>query len=95
MTTEQRATVEVSGTASSGNMEGVSVHAQFDQTDVSLIPSFAPRDIPPAIDRGQAIYWTYSWQVGEKETRKALAEGQGKTFSGGQEAIRWLLSNDA
>ena len=32
------------------------------------------------------------WEIGEKETRKALAEGQGVTFPNAKEAIRWLLS---
>ena len=30
--------------------------------------------------------------IGEKETRKALADGKGKTFPNAEEAIKWLKS---
>ena len=80
--------------ASTGSIEGAYLDTRLDQTDVLLMPWPVSRTIPPAIDKGQAIYWTYAWRVGEEETRKALAEGQGKTFPNAQEAIRWLLSDD-
>lgn len=88
-------TLIVVATASTGSVERAYVDTRLDQTDVSPMRWLPPRTIPPAIDRGQAIYWTYAWQAGEEETRKALAEGQGKTFPNAQEAIRWLLSDDA
>jgi len=80
--------------ASTGSVEGGSLETQLDQTNVSPMPWPASRTIPPAIDKGQVIYWTYAWRAGEEETRKALSEGQGKTFPNAQEAIRWLLSDD-
>ncbi len=70
------------------------VDTWIDQTDVPSMPPVVSHTIPPSIDRGQAIYWSYVWRTGEEETRKALAEGQGKTFPNAQEAIRWLLSSD-
>jgi len=81
--------------ASTESAEGAYLDTRLDQTDTPLMPLPVSRTIPPSIDRGQAIYWSYSWRAGEEETRKALVEGQGKTFSNAQEAIRWLLSNDA
>ena len=85
----------VVGTASTGSMEEAYIDTRLDQTDISPMPRLASRTIPPTIDKGQAIYWTYAWLAGEEETRKALAEGQGRTFPNAQEAIRWLLSDDA
>ncbi len=75
--------------------EGPYVNTWPGQTDVALMPFLVSASIPPSIDSGQAIYWSYLWRLGEEETRKALAEGQGKTFPNAQEAIRWLLSDDA
>ena len=75
--------------------EGVYLDTRLDQTDVPPMPSVVSHTIPPSIDRGQAIYWSYAWRAGEEETRKALTEGQGRTFPNAQEAIRWLLSDDA
>jgi len=81
--------------ASTESVEGAYLDTRFDQTNVPPMPWPVSRTIPPSIDRGQAIYWSYSWRAGEEETRKALAEAQGKTFPNAQEAIRWLLSDDA
>ena len=81
-------------TASTESVERGYLDTRLDQTNVTPIPWLASRTIPLAIDRGQAIYWSYAWRAGEEETRKALAEGQGKTFPNAQEAIRWLLSDD-
>ncbi len=83
--------VEITSTESS---EGAYLDTWLGQTDVALMPLLVSDTIPPSIDRGQAIYWSYAWRAGEEETRKALAEGQGKTFPNAQEAIRWLLSSD-
>ena len=80
--------------ASTDSGQGVYVGTWLGQTDVALMPPLVPATIPLSIDRGQAIYWSYAWRAGEEETRKALAEGQGKTFPNAQEAIRWLLSSD-
>ena len=80
--------------ASTESVEGVYLETRTDQTNVSPMPCPVSHTIPPSIDRGQAIYWSYAWRAGEEETRKALAEGQGKTFPNAQEAIRWLLSSD-
>ncbi len=84
-------TVDIASTESA---EGAYLDTRLDQTNTPLMPSPVSRTIPPSIDRGQAIYWSYAWRTGEEETRKALAEGQGITFPNAQEAIRWLLSND-
>lgn len=80
--------------ASTESGEGAYLDTWLGQTDVALPPFLVSGTIPPSIDRGQAIYWSYAWRAGEEETRKALAEGQGKTFPSAQEAIRWLLSSD-
>jgi len=45
----------------------------------------------PKIPRDQLIYWSPAWLAEEAETRKALAEGKGRTFSNAQEVIHWLL----
>lgn len=83
--------VDVTSTES---IEGAYLDTRLEQSNVSPMPQFVSRTIPPSIDRNQVIYWSYAWRAGEEETRKALAEGQGKTFPNGQEAIRWLLSDD-
>ncbi len=80
--------------ASTENIDGAYLYTRFDQTNVSPMPRSVSRTVPPSIERGQAIYWSYAWRAGEQETRKALAEGQGITFPNAQEAIRWLLSDD-
>ena len=87
--------VDIASTESAEGAYLVDVDTWIDQTDVPSMPPVVSHTIPPSIDRGQAIYWSYVWRAGEEETRKALAEGQGKTFPNAQEAIRWLLSNDA
>ncbi len=79
---------------STESIEGAHLNTRLAQSTVSLMPQSVSRTIPPSIDRGQAIYWSYAWRAGEEETRKALAEGKGKTFPNAQEAIRWLLSSD-
>ncbi len=81
--------------ASTESVGGAHFDTRFDQTNVPLMPWPVSRILPLSIDRGQAIYWSYAWRAGEEETRKALAEGQGRTFPNAQEAIRWLLSDDA
>ena len=81
--------------ASTESGEGAYLDTEIDQTSVPLMPRSVSHTIPPSISKEQAIYWSYTWRVGEEETRKALAEGQGKTFPNAQEAIRWLLSDDA
>ena len=81
--------------ASTESIEGAYLNTRLDQTNIPLMPWPVSRTIPPSIERGQAIYWSYAWRTGEQETREALAEGQGKTFPNAQEAIRWLLSDDA
>lgn len=58
-----------------------------------------PRSAPEApmvvfMNKEEAIYWSYQWQVGEKETRDNLDKGLGKKFKDGEEAIRWLLTVD-
>jgi hypothetical protein len=68
--------------------------AQIEQSNVSLMPQLVSRTIPLSIGRSQMIYWSYTWRAGEEETRKSLAEGQGRTFADGRETIRWLLSDD-
>lgn len=59
--------------ASTESAERAYLDTRFDQTDVPPMPRPVSRTIPPSIDRGQAIYWSYSWWAGEEETRKALA----------------------
>jgi hypothetical protein len=63
-------------------------------TESSPMAAPVSRTIPPFIDRGQAYYWTYAWQIGERESRSELAGGLGKTFENAEDAIRWLLSGD-
>lgn len=80
--------LNIFSTASTVNVESVCLDTQLEQTNVSPIPSSVSFAIPPAIDKGQAIYWSYKWKTGEEETRKSLAEGRGHTFPNAQEAIR-------
>lgn len=63
-------------------------------TESSFLPGPVSRQIPPSIDRGQAYYWSYRWQLGEQESRAELGSGQGVTFESAADAIRWLLSAD-
>jgi hypothetical protein len=63
-------------------------------TEASPMTAPISRTIPAAVDRGQAYYWSYVWQMGEQESRAELAAGQGKTFDNADDAIRWLLSDD-
>lgn len=64
------------------------------ESNVSPMTSGMSHPAPIEIDAGQAYYWRYSWQVGEQESRRELAEGHGRTFPNAQEAIRWLLSSE-
>ena len=66
----------------------------FAETDISPMPYSVPRRTPLAIGIGQAYYWSAKWQADEQETVDALERGEGRTFASGQDAIRWLLSND-
>ena len=43
------------------------------------------------MNNDQDCYWTPEWLEGERETRKALAEGEGLTFPDAEGAIHWLL----
>ena len=49
---------------------------------------------PVFMNKEEAIYWSYQWLAGEKETRDNLDKGLGKKFEDGNEAIRWLLTVD-
>ncbi len=58
----------------------------------STEPPQASHAIAPLTSRSQAFYWSRVWQEGETETLESLAEGKGKRFETGEEAIRWLLT---
>ena len=50
--------------------------------------------MPTAISAGQAYYWKYIWQAGERASRDDIAAGRTQSFPNGEEAIRWLLSDE-
>jgi hypothetical protein len=64
------------------------------QASTEVAPRYVPHDMPPSIDVGQAYYWRYAWQVGERESRAELERGEKRTFASAEDAIRWLLSDD-
>lgn len=88
---EHSATSVANGTTSSSDRTTL---VSFTETNISPMPFSSSRRTPPAIGRGQAYYWSAKWQTDEQETVDALERGEGRTFATGQEAIRWLLSND-
>ena len=63
-------------------------------TEVSPLAAPVSHELPLSLDAGQAYYWRYAWQAGERESRDALAAGFGRTFANADDAIRWLLSDD-
>jgi len=54
-----------STSANSRLVSSVSTHA----TEASPMAAPISHTIPPAIDRGQAYYWSHTWQIGEQESR--------------------------
>jgi hypothetical protein len=84
-------TVDVSFASTTANTVDLTVNAHT----VMSAPSFpTPGAVPAALSEGQAYYWRYSWQVGERQSRRELAAGKGKTFDTADAPIRWLLSDD-
>jgi hypothetical protein len=81
---------DLSETAAAANTSAVPV--DFSTATNSSLP--APRGMPASVPAGELYYWTEAWQVGETETRAALARGEGRTFATARDAIRYLLSND-
>ena|GEM_PF-4663421 len=65
----------------------------YTNIDVSTPPLPTQSDVPAAIDAGQAYYWRYTWQLGERESREEIARGRGKTFDQAKDALRWLLGD--
>jgi hypothetical protein len=54
------------------------------------------RGRPPLfVPRSQLYYWTRSWQAGEAEALRELAEGDFLTFSDGTAAAEWLLDDES
>ena len=79
--------------ATSSNAASMS-NVGFAATEASPIRMPISHTIPPAIDRGQAYYWSHTWRAGEQKSRAELAAGEGKTFDNARDAIRWLLSDE-
>ena len=53
-----------------------------------------PAGVPVGVPRTQFYYWTRNWQEGEREALDALARGEFRRFENGDDAVRWLLSDD-
>jgi hypothetical protein len=52
------------------------------------------RGRPPLfVPRSQLYFWTRSWQAGEAEALRELADGEFFTFSDGTAAAEWLLDD--
>ena len=64
------------------------------RTTVTLPDAGAGRNVPLMIPSSQAYYWTWAWQDGEAEALEDLHAGRSRTFDNGEDAIRWLLSDD-
>ena len=60
----------------------------------SGVPRMVSHNVPPAIPRDQAYYWTARWQAGIEHSRAALARGDFREFDNGRDLARWLLSDD-
>ena len=50
--------------------------------------------MPAVISRGQAFFWTNTWQEFEREAGAALEAGEYAEFEAPADAIRWLLSGE-
>ena len=61
----------------------------------SPVPARVSRDLPPAISREEAYYWTARWQNDEAESLREHAEGRSITFDSDDpdDVIRWLLAD--
>lgn len=62
--------------------------------ETSWLSPLASRRLPPAIDQGQAYYWSRAWQTAQQSSLAELAASKGLTFDTAEDAIRWLLSED-
>ena len=82
--------IDVSTSAADGTASHIGRLTQV-EADATPSPFAIPRHLPFTIDGGQAYYWRYAWQLGERESRKELEEGLGRTFRRSDDAIRWLL----
>lgn len=74
-----------------------SATASTNNVSLGSTGSFLPvvsRHLPPAVEAGQAYFWSYEWQLGEEESLRDLAEGNMRTFQNPEDAIRWLLSSE-
>ena len=47
-----------------------------------------------SVPRDQLYYWTSAWQENERAALRELADGECREFDSGDDAIRWLLSDD-
>jgi hypothetical protein len=50
--------------------------------------------VPPVLSRGQAYYWTRTWQDFERASEQALAVGDFAEFDNPADAVHWLLDAD-
>jgi hypothetical protein len=60
----------------------------------SHVPRVVSRGVPVAVSRGQAYYWSHTWQEAERESLEALVKGDAERFENPADAIRWLLGPD-
>lgn len=62
---------------------------------VNSVATHSPlRNVPLFIPADQVYFWSSQWQRDEAESLADLKAGRAKTFSGPQDAIRHLLSDD-
>lgn len=57
-------------------------------------PPPASHQMPPAISRAQAYYWSRAWQAGEAESLVELQAGHGRVFRDPTDLARYLLGVD-
>ncbi len=69
-----------------------SMKVHSDSTAASLRMEVGGRRIPLSIPVSQRYFWTRTWQQGEAESVRDIANGDVRTFADPLDAIRWLLA---
>lgn len=86
-------TITIDNEASATNA-GFLTNSDLRSSEATVRPHPGAELLPPAIDAGEAYYWTHAWQAAQRESLDALERGEGITFDSADDAIRWLLSSD-
>jgi hypothetical protein len=95
MTTERLSMVSATYTIQIGSSS--STAAPWTPTvsvESSPLPESGSRRLAPLSYVDQAYYWTHVWQMGERESLRELAAGEGRVFGDPADAVRYLLSHD-